>query len=32
VDFDEHVAFVIAALEEHAEELGLHGRDAASAG
>ena len=23
VDFDEHVAFVIAAMEEHAEELGL---------
>jgi putative nucleotidyltransferase with HDIG domain len=32
VDFDEHVAFVIAALEEHADELGLHGRDAASTG
>src|SRR5919205_3872875 len=26
VDFDEHVAFVIAALEERAEELGLSGR------
>jgi putative nucleotidyltransferase with HDIG domain len=25
VDFDEHVAFVIAALEEHAAELGLEG-------
>jgi putative nucleotidyltransferase with HDIG domain len=25
VDFDEHVAFVIAAMEEHAEELGLGG-------
>ena len=32
VDFDEHVAFVIAALEDHADALGLHGRDAASAG
>jgi len=30
VDFDEHVAFVIAALEEHAEELGLAGREAAA--
>ena len=29
VDFDEHVAFVIAALEERADELGLRGRDAA---
>jgi putative nucleotidyltransferase with HDIG domain len=29
VDFDEHVAFVIAALEERADELELHGRDAA---
>ena len=28
VDFDEHVAFVIAALDEHAEELGLAGRGA----
>jgi putative nucleotidyltransferase with HDIG domain len=28
VDFDEHVAFVIAALDEHAEELGLDGREA----
>ena len=26
VDFDEHVAFVIAALEEHADELQLHGK------
>ncbi len=25
VNFDEHVAFVIAAMEEHAEELGLEG-------
>ena len=25
VDFDEHVAFVIAAMEDKAEELGLHG-------
>jgi putative nucleotidyltransferase with HDIG domain len=25
VDFDEHLAFVIAALEEHADELDLHG-------
>jgi predicted hydrolase (HD superfamily) len=29
VDFDEHVAFVIAALEKRADELELHGRDAA---
>ncbi len=29
VDFDEHVAFVIAALEARADELGLHGRSAA---
>jgi putative nucleotidyltransferase with HDIG domain len=28
-DFDEHVAFVIAALEAQAGELELHGRDAA---
>ena len=28
-DFDEHVAFVIAALEARADELQLHGRDAA---
>ncbi len=27
VDFDEHVAFVIAALEARAGELALHGRD-----
>lgn len=26
-DFDEHLAFVIAALEPHAEELGLSGSD-----
>jgi putative nucleotidyltransferase with HDIG domain len=33
VDFDEHLAFVIAALEEHADELELHGAgEAASAG
>ena len=31
VDFDEHVAFVIAALEEHAEALGVEGRAAAPA-
>ena len=31
VDFDEHVAFVIAALEEHAEELGVEGRAPAPA-
>jgi putative nucleotidyltransferase with HDIG domain len=30
VDFDEHVAFVIAALEERAGELGLEGRGAAA--
>ena len=30
VDFDEHVAFVIAALEERAGELGLEGREAAA--
>jgi putative nucleotidyltransferase with HDIG domain len=30
VDFDEHVAFVIAALEARADELELHGRDAAA--
>jgi putative nucleotidyltransferase with HDIG domain len=29
-DFDEHVAFVIAALEARADELELHGRDAAA--
>jgi putative nucleotidyltransferase with HDIG domain len=28
VEFDEHVAFVIAALDERAEELGLDGRGA----
>ena len=27
VDFDEHVAFVIAAMEEHAQELGLEGSE-----
>ncbi len=27
VEFDEHVAFVIAALEARADELDLHGRD-----
>ncbi len=27
VDFDEHVAFVVAALEARADELGLQGRD-----
>jgi putative nucleotidyltransferase with HDIG domain len=30
VDFDEHVAFVIAALEARAEELGLEGSGAAA--
>jgi putative nucleotidyltransferase with HDIG domain len=30
VDFDEHVAFVIAALEPHADTLGLTGTPAAS--
>ena len=30
VEFDEHVAFVIAALEARADELELHGRDAAA--
>jgi putative nucleotidyltransferase with HDIG domain len=29
IDFDEHVAFVIAALEERADELGIEGRQAA---
>jgi predicted hydrolase (HD superfamily) len=29
VDFDEHLAFVIGALEDRAEELGLEGRKAA---
>jgi putative nucleotidyltransferase with HDIG domain len=28
VDFDEHVAFVIAAMEDRADELGLHGSEA----
>ena len=28
VDFDEHLAFVIAALEERADELELHGKSA----
>jgi putative nucleotidyltransferase with HDIG domain len=28
VDFDEHVAFVVAALERSADELELHGREA----
>ena len=31
VDFDEHVAFVIGALEERAGELGLEGRSEAAA-
>jgi predicted hydrolase (HD superfamily) len=30
VDFDEHLAFVIAALSERASELGLEGRGAAA--
>ena len=30
-EFDGHVAFVIAALEARADELGLHGRDAGAA-
>ncbi len=30
-DFDDHVAFVIAALEARADELGLGGRDAGAA-
>ena len=29
IDFDEHVAFVISALESRADELELHGREAA---
>ncbi len=29
VDFDEHLTFVIAALEEHADELELNGAEAA---
>jgi putative nucleotidyltransferase with HDIG domain len=32
VDFDEHVAFVIAALEARAGELELHGRDPVAGG
>jgi putative nucleotidyltransferase with HDIG domain len=32
VEFDEHVAFVIAALEERADELELHGSEPAAAG
>ena len=28
LEFDEHVAFVIAAIEEHAAELGLDGTPA----
>lgn len=31
VDFDEHVRFVVAALEAHADELELTGSDAAAA-
>jgi predicted hydrolase (HD superfamily) len=31
VPFDEHVAFVIAALEERADELELHGEQSATA-
>ena len=31
VDFDEHVTFVIAAIEEHAAELGLDGEASSSA-
>jgi putative nucleotidyltransferase with HDIG domain len=31
VDFDEHVAFVVAALEERADELELHGDQSAPA-
>jgi predicted hydrolase (HD superfamily) len=30
VDFDEHVAFVVAALEPHAEQLGLAGSEEAA--
>jgi predicted hydrolase (HD superfamily) len=29
IDFDEHLRFVIAALEERADELELHGKGAA---
>jgi predicted hydrolase (HD superfamily) len=32
VDFDEHLAFVIAALEEHADELGLSPSEPAPTG
>jgi putative nucleotidyltransferase with HDIG domain len=32
VDFDEHVAFVIAAMEERAGELGLHGSTGTNGG
>jgi putative nucleotidyltransferase with HDIG domain len=32
VDFDEHLRFVIAALEERADELELHGKGAAESG
>jgi predicted hydrolase (HD superfamily) len=32
VDFDEHVAFVVAALEEQADELELHGSEPTPAG
>ena len=31
LDFDEHVTFVIAAIEEHAAELGLDGAASSSA-
>ena len=31
VDFDEHVRFVVAALEEHAAELDIDGSPAAAA-
>jgi putative nucleotidyltransferase with HDIG domain len=31
VDFDEHVAFVIAAMEEHSSELGLEGSQESAA-
>jgi predicted hydrolase (HD superfamily) len=31
VEFDEHLRFVIAALEEHAEELGLTGESETAA-
>jgi predicted hydrolase (HD superfamily) len=30
VDFDEHVTFVVAALEPHAEQLGLAGSEEAA--